>query len=294
MEKIVLENEELYVEINSFGAELSRIKNKKNDKEYLWNADEKYWKRHSPVLFPFVGSLKDKKYKYDGKEYFMRQHGFARDMEFQLLTSKSDEIWFVLNASDETIAKYPFIFSLEIGYKLEKNNIKVMWKVKNNDTKEMYFSIGAHPAFYCPINDGEEQSQCYIKTDCKNEFTYFKIAEGGVKDTSATYKITVDNEGIFNITKNMFDDDALIVEDNQIHSLSLLDSNKNEYVKVEFDMPLCGIWSPAKKNAPFICLEPWCGRCDSKDFDGELQDREYENKLKLSEEFESGYSITIY
>ena len=185
MEKIVLENEELYVEINSVGAELSRIKNKKNDKEYLWNADEKYWKRHSPVLFPFVGSLKDKKYKYDGKEYFMGQHGFARDMEFQLLTSKSDEIWFVLNASDETIAKYPFIFSLEIGYKLEKNNIKVMWKVKNNDTKEMYFSIGAHPAFYCPINDGEEQSQCYIKTDCKNEFTYFKIAEGGVKDTSA-------------------------------------------------------------------------------------------------------------
>ena len=71
MEKIVLENEELYVEINSFGAELSRIKNKKNDKEYLWNADEKYWKRHSPVLFPFVGSLKDKKYKYDGKEYFI-------------------------------------------------------------------------------------------------------------------------------------------------------------------------------------------------------------------------------
>lgn len=185
----------------------------------------------------------------------MGQHGFARDMEFQLITSKSDEIWFVLNASDETIAKYPFIFSLEIGYKLEKNNIKVMWKVKNNDTKEMYFSIGAHPAFYCPINDGEEQSQCYIKTDCKNEFTYFKIAEGGVKDTSATYKITVDNKGIFNITKNMFDDDALIVEDNQIHSLSLLDSNKNEYVKVEFDMPLCGIWSPAKKNAPFICLE---------------------------------------
>ena len=224
----------------------------------------------------------------------MGQHGFARDMEFQLLTSKSDEIWFVLNASDETIAKYPFIFSLEIGYKLEKNNIKVMWKVKNNDTKEMYFSIGAHPAFYCPINDGEEQSQCYIKTDCKNEFTYFKIAEGGVKDTSATYKITVDNKGIFNITKNMFDDDALIVEDNQIHSLSLLDSNKNEYVKVEFDMPLCGIWSPAKKNAPFICLEPWCGRCDSKDFDGELQDREYGNKLKPSEEFENGYSITIY
>lgn len=224
----------------------------------------------------------------------MGQHGFARDMKFQLLTSKSDEIWFVLNASDETIAKYPFIFSLESGYKLEKNNIKVMWKVKNNDTKEMYFSIGAHPAFYCPINDGEEQSQCYIKTDCKNEFTYFKIAEGGVKDTSATYKITVDNKGIFNITKNMFDDDALIVEDNQIHSLSLLDSNRNEYVKVEFDMPLCGIWSPAKKNAPFICLEPWCGRCDSKDFDGELQDREYGNKLKPSEEFESGYSITIY
>ena len=166
MEKIVLENEELYVEINSFGAELSRIKNMKNDKEYLWNADEKYWKRHSPVLFPFVGSLKDKKYKYDGKEYSMGQHGFARDMKFQLLTSKSDEIWFVLNASDETIAKYPFIFSLESGYKLEKNNIKVMWKVKNNDTKEMYFSIGAHPAFYCPFYDGEELSQCYIKTDC--------------------------------------------------------------------------------------------------------------------------------
>ena len=294
MSKFVLENEELSIEINSFGAELTGIKNKKNNRDYLWNADEKYWKRHSPVLFPFVGSLKNKTYKYDGKEYSMGQHGFARDMEFQLLKQQSDEIWFVLNASEETLEKYPFIFSLEIGYKLEKNTIKVMWKVKNKDNKEMYFSIGAHPAFYCPINDNEEQSQCYIKTDCKKEFTYYKITDNGLKDTSEAYKIAVDEDGVFNITKNMFDDDALIIENNQIHSLSLLDSNKNEYVKVDFKMPLCGIWSPAKKNAPFICLEPWCGRCDSNEFDGVLMDREYENKLNPLEQFESGYSISIF
>lgn len=204
-----------------------------------------------------------------------------------------DEIWFVLEANEETYKIYPFQFKLSIGYKLQENTIKVFWKVENPDSKEMYFSIGAHPAFYCPIHEQEAQSRYYIKTDCTENIIYYKINESGLKNSDQKYVLPVDKEGVFQITEHMFDDDALIIEDNQIHELSLLDSQKKEYVKLKFDMPLCGIWSPAKKNAPFVCLEPWSGRCDDAAFDGELKDREYSHILKSGEVYEESYEITI-
>ena len=123
--EIKLENESLELTINSFGAELKSITGKETGTQYLWDADEKYWKRSAPVLFPFVGSLKDKKFTVDGTDYPMGQHGFARDMEFELVSQTKDEAWFSLKSNDETLAKYPFEFVLEIGYKLSGSEIKV-------------------------------------------------------------------------------------------------------------------------------------------------------------------------
>lgn len=293
MENCKIETKDIVVEVSSFGAEITSIVNKNTKKEYLWNADEKYWKRHSPILFPFVGSLKNKEYIYKGKKFAMGQHGFARDMEFTLLSKEDDSIWFALETNEESYKLYPFWFKLSVGYELEGSTIKVLWKVENLDNKEMYFSIGAHPAFYCPFHEGEKQSQCYIKTNCKESITYYKINDAGLKNSNQKYILEVDKDGIFKITEHMFDDDALIIEDNQIHELSLLDSGKKEYVKMKFDMPLCGIWSPAKKNAPFVCLEPWSGRCDDAAFNGELKDREYGHTLKSGEIFEGSYEILI-
>mgnify|MGYP000352752556 FL=1 len=163
--EIKLENESLELTINSFGAELKSITGKETGTQYLWDADEKYWKRSAPVLFPFVGSLKDKKFTVDGTDYPMGQHGFARDMEFELVSQTKDEAWFSLKSNDETLAKYPFEFVLEIGYKLSGSEIKVTWSVTNPAKKDLLFSIGGHPAFMCPVAEQGKQSDYYLKFD---------------------------------------------------------------------------------------------------------------------------------
>ena len=163
--RYVLENETLRVEIDSYGAEIKSIQRKSDGMEYMWQADPKYWGRTSPVLFPFVGVPKNKEYSYEGKTYSMGQHGFARDMEFTCESALTEEnetdcvhikdannVWFALDSNDETYEKYPFRFRLHIGYELTGNQVKVSWRVKNIDGKPMYFSIGAHPAFRCPIH----------------------------------------------------------------------------------------------------------------------------------------------
>ena len=137
--EIKLENESLELTINSFGAELKSITGKETGTQYLWDADEKYWKRSAPVLFPFVGSLKDKKFTVDGTDYPMGQHGFARDMEHTMESQTEDTIWFSLHSDEETMKKYPFAFVLKIGYKLAGNELKVMWKVENPESSR--FSV---------------------------------------------------------------------------------------------------------------------------------------------------------
>lgn len=287
----ILENENLKAAINHFGAELSSMIKKETNVEYIWNADEKFWKRSAPILFPFVGSLKNKEFLYQGKRYPMGQHGFARDMEFALVSKKENEVWFALTADEETYKKYPFTFTLEIGYVLEASQLKVMWRVINEDDKEMYFSIGGHPAFMCPLNQKGKQTDYFIEFDTKNDLTYSKLSENGL-----VYKydnILATNGGMMPIDEHLFDEDALVVEGEQAHKVSLCDMDKKPYLTVSFDAPLFGLWSPAKKNAPFVCIEPWYGRCDAESFSDTLEQRKYGQCLKPQEQFEAAFTVEV-
>lgn len=287
----VLENDKLKVTINHFGAELCSIVKKETGVEYMWNADERFWKRSAPVLFPFVGSLKNKEFLYGDKAYAMGQHGFARDMEFSLVSNDGRQAWFSLNSDDTTYEKYPFAFTLEIGYVLTDNTVKVIWKVINEDEKQMYFSIGGHPAFMCPLDGEGRQTDYYIEFDSDKNLLYSKLSENGL-----VYKqdnILATNGGKMQITEGLFDEDALVVEGAQAHRISLCKPDGKPYLTVTFDAPLFGLWSPAKKNAPFVCIEPWYGRCDSETFTGTLEEREYGNSLEPHANFEAAFEIQV-
>ena len=286
-----IESEELVLKIASLGAEMKSLVDKQTGQEYLWHADPAYWGRTSPILFPFVGGCKNNEMSYEGETYSVPKHGFARNMEFDLISRSEHEIWFAFTSNEETLKEYPFHFCLSIGYRMEGKKIHVMWKVENTDKKKMYFSIGGHPAFNCPIHADENQTDYKIAFDVENNLQNSLIAADGLL---AEDQIELElQDGKLAITEHLFDNDALVIENEQVHKVGFVTPSGKEYVSVEFDAPVVGIWSPAGKCAPFICIEPWYGRCDRSNFTGTLEEREYGNELNPGELFEKSYTITV-
>ncbi len=286
-----LKNEKVSILVNSHGAELKSLKRLSTGTEYMWKADPQFWGRTSPVLFPFVGSLKEKEYKTKGEVYPMSQHGFARDMEFELVSQDENEIWFELKSSEETLKKYPYEFILKLGYKLLDEGVEVLWQVENPGQEELPFSIGGHPAFNCPIEEGKKQTDYQIYLDARGEISSTRIGEKGLAtDQRDIYEL---KEGYLPITENLFDYDALVIEHDQAKEVSLCTAEGTPYLTVTMEAPLFGIWSPPHKNAPFICIEPWYGRCDHENFAGELADREWGNLLTPGGVWKRSYQIRI-
>lgn len=290
MAKHMLHNDKLTILVDDFGAELHSIVNNATKQEYLWHGDSTYWGRRSPVLFPIVGSLRNKEYTYNGATYSMNQHGFARDMEFVLIKQSPVRLTFQLESTEETYSMYPFHFTLQITYTLEASSLRVEWNVINTDSKTMYFSIGGHPAFLCPLHSSDQQTDHFLQFDC-NELQITKINSSGLA-MSNLHTVTL-KDGLLPISEHLFDDDALVIEENQAHHVALLKPDQTPYLSLHFDAPLFGLWSPAKKQAPFVCIEPWYGRCDSSDFTGELKDRKWGNTLLVGENFEVSYTIEV-
>lgn len=288
--RYVLENDVLRVEIDSFGAELKSVKNKTTDQEYMWQGDPQYWGRTSPILFPFVGSLKDKRYTYQGKTYDMGQHGFARDMEHALVSKTDTEIYFQLTNTEETLQKYPFSFVLNLGYKLTGNELDVIWKVTNPATDEMlHFSIGAHPAFNCPIHGEENKAGYAFYFGGVNEIHHHGHTDTGLSIEEDVILALENNRAT--ITPEFFDGSTYIIEGPQTNEIGVEDPEGNRFITVTFDMPVVALWSPPGKNAPFLCIEPWFGRCDAADFEGNLEDRAFNNSLEAGKQFETSYTI---
>ncbi len=275
-----LENDYLAISVDTHGAELSSIINKKENKEMLWQGDPEYWGRKSPVLFPVVGKYKKGKTTYEGEEYSLGQHGFARDMEFVIAEKTSNKLTFILESNHKTLEVYPFNFRLTCTFQLVDNKIIVGWEVQNTDNKKIYFSIGAHPAFYC------EKSKTVLKMNSEN-LKYSLVNADGLY-TPKKYDV----ESEFVLHDSIFDNDALIIENSNVTEVSLVDNDK-KYITVKFDAPLFGIWSPTKKTAPFVCIEPWFGRCDAEDFNGDITEREWSNALEIGEKWYKEYEIIV-
>ncbi len=286
-----LENEILSVEIAEHGAELTRIFNKKTQEEVLWEADAKYWKRHAPVLFPNVGKTYKNTVKIKGVQYPTVQHGFARDHEFQCRYVDEKKAEFLLTSTDETKKVYPYDFQLIITYILDENRINVKWEVKNPSDETIYFTIGGHPAFR--FGKSEEKKEDYIlRFPGKEKLSYVLIdpREEAV-DPTAVSELKLKQE-CCPVTEQLFEKDALIFDHTQIEEVWLCRKNGTPYVGVKAKgFPSFGIWSV--KDAPFVCLEPWMGRCDNVGFDQELSQKENVNSVEAGESFEKEYQIII-
>jgi len=300
-----LENEKLKIEVESFGAELKSAVDKESLQEYMWEADPAFWGKTSPVLFPFIGKLEGAGYLYQGKRYGIEKHGFARDMEFSLAEKTENALTFFVESNAATLQKFPFAFRLEISYRLQGNTVLEAWKVLNTGNETMYFSMGGHPAFACPPKSGKSDAEkkrtdCFLKlytaaapmADKGNsekpvalrplEKQQVNSAEISVPDgflTGASFPIEVRDAKI-PIVDHIFDQDALCLVEQNVLAVALCDASGKEYVRLEADCPVWGIWSVPDNDAAYVCLEPWWGICDSKGYTGTLEERPFTNVLE--------------
>ena len=285
-----LKNKNLTIKINPKGAELTSLFNNQNQTEYLWNADPMFWGKSSPVLFPIVGSLKENKYCFEGQEYMLPRHGFARDKEFIVEESDENSITFLLTHDENTLKVYPFKFEFRLIYSLENNAMNVTYSVKNTGENKMYFSVGGHPAFAVPLTENTSYDDYYLQFNKTETFKRWGLTSGGLIETQPI-DFLIDTDKL-DLTKELFYDDAIVFKNLESTSVILKSDKTNRQLKFDFEgFPYLGIW--AAKDADFVCIEPWCGIADSANHNQELTQKEGIIKLSLGEIFERTWRVEI-
>ncbi len=284
-----IKNEYIKAKIKSLGAELNSLQKCTDSCEYIWQADDKYWARHSPILFPIVGRLKEDSYIYKDKKYSMSQHGFARDKEFEVVNKEENFIEFRLCNDEKSLEIYPFLFELIISYKVEKSKLIISYKVKNKSNEIMFFSIGAHPAFNWSLEENLKKEDYFLEFEVTNSKRYF------LDNLGLIYKnidLKFEDKKLF-LNEELFKDDALVFNDSNIKQVVFKSLKSDKFIKVNFDnFPYLGIWSKPS-GAPFLCIEPWFGVADDENSNQKLEEKRGINSLKKDEEFSCFYSIEI-
>lgn len=271
MSQIAIENEQLKVVINTKGAELASIFHKQHELEYMWCGNPAVWGKHSPVLFPIVGTLKNNRYFFEEKTYELSRHGFARDKNFEVAVCGSHAATFLLSSNNDTLQVYPFPFKFYLHYEIKGNTLIVEYEVVNTGTAPMYFSVGAHPAFAVPLAADTSYEDYYLAFEKIEPLERWPITADGLIDDAP---IAVPGKGgTLPLTKALFNKDALVLKHLQSSVVSLLSSKTEHGLHFSFKgFPYMGIW--ATKGADFVCIEPWCGIADSAHSSQQLTEKE--------------------
>ncbi|MFG6355448.1 MAG: aldose 1-epimerase family protein [Acetatifactor sp.] len=291
----IMENDRFRVTLDSMGAEIKSVWDKQLELEHMWSADPAYWGKTAPFLFPFIGKLEQERFIYEGKVYPADKHGFGQRVEYELTKQTPDSACFRIQDTDVTREKYPFRFELEIFYSLREDGIREDWHIKNTGEKPMYFSVGGHAAFACPpVKEGGKGSRTGQKIRLygvgnKTELQTLRLNDKGV--ITQEYGLVKLHEGCFEITEGLFDRDALIFDRAGITAAALCDTEGREYVRVECDAPVWGIWSHPDSGAGYVCLEPWYGICDYAGYEGELSERPHTQTILPGEIWRGGNTM---
>ncbi|HEX3040281.1 MAG TPA: aldose 1-epimerase family protein [Caproiciproducens sp.] len=290
--KYTLKNEDLTVQFNTFGGELTSIKDEKGT-EYLWQGDKKYWGGQAPVLFPIVGSLRDKKATIGSdKTCFMERHGVARKMEFDMTEKTDDFITFTLCSDEETRRRYPYDFQLNIRYLLSGKNIINEYTVINKTDEAMPFQIGGHPGFNCPIGERETFQDYEVEFEQEETADCPALTSEGLVDVSKRTRI-LDGSKTLKMNHSLFKTDALIFEGLKSRSAKLFNPKTGYGIQVSFaDFENLLLWSSAN-DGPFVALEPWNGLATCSDEGDVFEQKRGVRTLQSGESGTFSFTITV-
>mgnify|MGYP003289062498 CR=1 FL=1 len=272
--------------INDLGAELVSLKF--NNIDILNDSKNSTWNKVSPFLFPVVSKLYNESYLVNETTYFISKHGFARNMIFDVVLKNESSIIFKLSSSSKTFKYYPFNFELYVSYLLDNNNLKVNIKIKNTDNKDIYFMIGGHPGFKVPFYDNEKYEDYYLEFENHETCTNRLVLNGSISNEYIEY---LNNENKIKLQHNLFDNDALILNNLSSKYVDIRSNNHKKYIRFYFnDFETLAIWATNDEQTKFICLEPWSGI--NIDYQ-KINDKIGSNKLNINEEKTYSYTIQV-
>ncbi len=279
---------------STLGGEL--ISYKLDGKEYVWEGIPEYWASHTPVLFPTVGATIDESVKFEGVAYPLKKHGFARKMEFELVEAADDKLVYALTDSEETKKVYPYSFRLLITHKITDEGFRTEFRVINTDEKPIVFCIGGHPGFRCPMNDGENFSDYKLVFEkVENEdVIYTTNYGGGYIDATLPVVDKLKNTNEWELCHADYDVDVLLTKKLQSRKVKLVHKVTGKGIEFDFNgFSALGVWTPPKKQSPFVCLEPWNGLPAHLDETGNFEDKPYAITLPVGEEYAVGYTVKV-
>lgn len=287
-----LQNDKLKISVKKIGAELCKIISIKNKTDFMWNANPDVWGSFAPNLFPIIGALKDNSYIFENTKYKLPKHGFVRHNDAITLYEQTENSLTFNLASNEALLKiYPFKFEFHITYTLIDNCIEVKHTVKNCDDKYIYFSVGGHPAFKCPVYKNENYDDYVLEFEhIENSKTHLINMKNGL--ISSKTKPMIVNSNTLPLTHDLFNEDALIFKNLKSRKVTLKSALNGEILSVSYqDFNYLGIW--AKPNGDYVCIEPWLGIADSENTNQEFITKEGIINLKPNKTFEAAYQIEI-
>lgn len=289
----VLENSLLKIAIAPVGAELQNISAIKNNLEFMWDGNPEVWSGRAPNLFPIVGELKEGAFIYDDQMYHLPRHGFARRSDaFTVVNQSENSLSFKLTSSEDTLRHYPFKFEFLVTYTLLQNQISITYTIKNTDVKPIYFSVGGHPAFKCPVYPNEHYDDYSLQFEHPEHAPTHLLNVNTGLFTSQTEAV-FQTPGTLPLHAHLFDKDALVFKHLISNKVTLKSKTHGDILTFRFDdFPYLGVW--AKPNGQFVCIEPWVGLADNEDSDQVFKHKEGIVRLDINKIFEATYSIEIH
>jgi galactose mutarotase-like enzyme len=287
---IHLENEYLSVTVHPKGAELQTLSRKDTGINYLWKADPAYWGKHSPVLFPIIGSLKDNTYIFDGKSYTLPRHGFARDKTFGVMQAGGEEAVFTLKDDEDTRAVYPFAFEFRVRYRLTGPELEVHYEVLNPAAAPLYFSVGGHPAFAVPLDAPNRYEDYYLFFSHQETAGRWPLQDGLLEAEATPF--LQDSQKIA-LTHELFAADAVVLQGLRSDTVTLKSDKSGHGLRFSIKgWPDLGIW--AAPGAPFVCIEPWQGHADYVNHDQQLVHKEGIVELAAAQEWARSWKVELF
>lgn len=268
MSSVILKNKSIEVQVSPTGAELRGLRRLDTGVEYMWSGDPAHWERVSPILFPIVGRLHNDSYTWQGRRYSLPQHGFARDLEFDLVHEDGTCASFLLGSAGAFLDRYPQEFQLAVTYTVDGASLSIRHDVFNpSGTDDLLFSLGAHPAFRWPL-DGSVSPDAYsLRFDRTETANRLEVGSDGLlTGRKVPFFRDVDQ---LKLRPDLFRAGAVVLEGLKSESVTL-GAESGPGVRLQAPgAKWWGFWT--KPGAPFLCLEPWHGVADVFGADWDLR-----------------------